>query len=365
MIVVWKLGADRVFRALKIALDLFCQIPDGDILIPQNSCDKKVHCNSVIYKFSGAKTAAMTSSNGASLDEVDMDLAKQLADLRLPQNDGDQHPPTVRILVVSDIDLESASALAESALAPPPRQQLAQDVNENTEKTHSNNEDSSSLSEDEKNLLGRVDLCIACGPFCREDDLQQYYQGRQQRRHRQRIAHRQNHHPRRSREETAALEGLVTAALSQLESIVCRVLFIPGQSDPITTISSSTSRLAYTKERRLTPNSRNIHQQWMPICPGLGVGGLLYFDWHRSMQQHQRMPSLDDADQDEDDDESDEDISYSDLEETESEEDNNSTNHHHNIDADDDPSTFSESNGVMNGDTAAVVEPPGSAEEYG
>jgi hypothetical protein len=106
--------------------------------------------------------------------------------------------------------------------------------------------------------LDRVDLCIACGPFCREENLRPYCQGRQRRRHFRRTMvtqmtqqsynnhtntanhHQYNqshtsstpnstsssssshHHPsKRTREETAALEGLMTAALSQLESIVC------------------------------------------------------------------------------------------------------------------------------------------------
>lgn len=77
---------------------------------------------------------------------------------RSSYNNTPSEPPTIRILVVADIDLESASALAESAL-------------------------SSTTDASQENPLQRVDLCIACGPFCQEDDLRNYYQGRQRRRH--------------------------------------------------------------------------------------------------------------------------------------------------------------------------------------
>ncbi len=61
----------------------------------------------------------------------------------------------------------------------------------------------------------------------------------------------------------------MTAALSQLESIVCRVVYCPGSSDPLTTLLSA---------KRLTPNSRNVHRQWLPMVPGLGCAALFYLD---------------------------------------------------------------------------------------
>lgn len=260
-----------------------------------------------------------------------LELNRRLASLQLPHMPASiltgvaninsaSEPPTIRILVVADIDLDSVSALAESALQDMPQE----------------------------NPLQRVDLCIACGPFCHEDDLRHYYQGRQRRRHAarhgaayhaktrspvptqvwrggggdgnvvqplppmpqrsascyQNMSHlNQSTYPsgppssypyKRTREETAALEGLMTAALSQLESIVCRVLFVPGKSDPISTITSSSTSLSYTKERRLTPNSRNIHQHWIPLCPGLGCAGLLYVDGQKLQQQ---PPPLEDDDE--------------------------------------------------------------------
>lgn len=179
---------------------------------------------------------------------------------RGPQKQDSSDVPTIQILVVSDIDLSSASELAEYAL-------------------------------EQKNVFdaSRIDLCIALGPFCRDNDLMSYLTGRQQRK---RFFARQERYQQqeissddtaeeslssgdtwssffRSREDTAALEGLMTAAISQLESIVCRVLYIPGCLDPLTTFLSP---------MRLTPNSHNVHKQWLPLAPGLGCGGLLYMD---------------------------------------------------------------------------------------
>jgi hypothetical protein len=331
----------------------------------------------------------------------------------------DKEPPTIRILVVADIDLESASALAESALATYSKQTKSNPL----------------LSEDDGvdtshffNPLHEVDLCVACGPFTREDDLRNYYQGRQRRRHiirqfythpsvaavantnqgdtttahsgygqvestsswlgytaptqvlldntnmsspsgvasasaglvddcyptilpppSQPIFHDQTKHnnnskqphyfnaeqslPRstvrginidptsypyqRSKEETAALEGLVTAAISQLESIVCRVVVVPGgKTDPITISlgqggddddvvdSELTSNDASTSERRLTPNSRNIHQRWMPLAPGIGIAGLAYLEWQKLKEEAPNTEGnrSDDSDMDEVDD---------------------------------------------------------------
>jgi hypothetical protein len=291
---------------------------------------------------------------GAAAVEYQRELTRQLASLQLPHMppppagstpSDDEEPPTLRILVVADIDLASASALAESALG-----------------GTSSNSSTTAETEDD-NPLHRVDLCIACGPFCREDDLRNYYQGRQRRRHMARynntksasastntnspsnaaskysstppgyaaantsaapiFSKRGNNallplppmptqYPyKRTREETAALEGLMTAALSQLESIVCRVVFVPGRSDPITAITSSSTSVSYTKERRLTPNSRNIHQHWMPLSPGLGCAGLLYLDGQRLQQLPPPLEDDEDHDHDDDDDDDDDDDSES------------------------------------------------------
>lgn len=202
-----------------------------------------------------------------------------------------QFTPTICILVVSDVDLSSASALAEYAL-----QQKRFGVFD----------------------ASLIDLCIACGPFCRDDDLDDYRKGRNSKSSSRlantrrkttfqrkpvnqdfRSAANDMDHSSgnsqyqsfnwtqtpffRSNEENAALEGSMTATLSQLESIVCRLLFCPGASDPLTTFSPSATNQSLLKLNRqqydrLTPNSRNINQQWLPLAPGLGCGGLFYLD---------------------------------------------------------------------------------------
>jgi hypothetical protein len=94
----------------------------------------------------------------------------------------------------------------------------------------------------------------------------------------------------RTREQTSALEGLLTATLSQLENIVCRVVYCPGSTDPITSClgqaavpneelgASSAAHHQSHHPRRYTPNSRNLHRQWLPLAPGLGTAALLYLD---------------------------------------------------------------------------------------
>jgi hypothetical protein len=359
------------------------------------------------------------------------EIIQRLTSLNLPnmpsadQMRNDREPPTLRILVVADIDLESASALAESALATSARQ--------------TSGEKSQTGATKIGNPLHAVDLCVACGPFCREDDLRQYYQGRQRRRHlirqyyshpsRQQHAvhvnnshnirsstssstdcysaptqvflnsnlssagmslggggatsglggsypivlpppsqpvfhsdrsppcpsspisgrhniHHQNVPPRcmnnaptsttndttypykRSREETAAVEGLVTAAISQLESIVCRVVVVPGgKTDPVTISigqgcddedDQDWMDEESMHERRLTPNSRNIHQRWMPIGPGLGIAGLAYLEWKKLQQEPPPETNRHESNDDDSDiEEEDEEDSFENLNEAE------------------------------------------------
>eukprot|EP00980_Cylindrotheca_fusiformis_P002642 scaffold620_cov103-Cylindrotheca_fusiformis.AAC.2 len=226
-------------------------------------------------------------------DKKQIRIRKLMTSLQLPQLRY-RETPSLRILVVANVDLDSASKLAEAALLPDP-----------------------------DNPLRHVDLCLACGPFCRADELNTYYQGRQLQL-RSRYYHpgqQQSHHalspppvitspyknqqyphksPKRTREETAALEGLMTAALSQLESIVCRVLYIPGETDP-------TCR---KNKRRLTPNSRNLHRHWMPLSPGLGCAGLLHIDWDKYKEQEE---DIDEEDNEYDDDEGGEEVDDDDM----------------------------------------------------
>jgi hypothetical protein len=181
-----------------------------------------------------------------SVDENSERFIREALDsLHLPQmpTNGAPSSHVLRILVVADLDLPSASALAEYTL----------------QQSHQASDTSS------------VDLCIACGSFAREEDLLPYLRGKQARRQSERQSTCNETPFLRSREETAALEGLMTAALSQLESIVCRVIYCPGSHDPVTSLFTD-------RTRRLTPNSRNVHQQWLPLAPGIGCAALLYVD---------------------------------------------------------------------------------------
>lgn len=231
-----------------------------------------------------------TSRSGGDEDRL---IQQALAGLQLPHSSQpkkilpapnvaagtqQQQVASVRIMVVADLDLASASALAEYSLQQKKYQMFDASL---------------------------IDLCIACGPFCRDEDLTSYLAGRQQQicasRRLQRLPKPQlagaaansesslNNDSSssfwsktpflRTQEETAALEGLMTAALSQLESIVCRVLYCPGNSDPLST-------LAKPKHQRLTPNSRNVHQQWMPLVPGLGCAGLFYLNGANELEEY-------------------------------------------------------------------------------
>jgi hypothetical protein len=75
-------------------------------------------------------------------------------------------------------------------------------------------------------------------------------------------------------------QSIIEISLIMPSQIVCRVVYCPGFSDPLSimvprTLTGMYDELSY---KRLTPNSRNIHQQWLPLAPGLGCAGLFYFD---------------------------------------------------------------------------------------
>jgi hypothetical protein len=273
---------------------------------PELSCtDEETHGTTD----SGQHPQCQQYQQGKDVKRDDEEVQEALAGLQLPHmpsktalhthSDQQQSPPTITILVCADIDLKSSSALAEYTLQ-------------------------------QKNRVfdaSAIDLIIVAGPCARDEDLLTYYRGRQRSSH---VRRHQNRHYAgpftsaagsetnvalapffRSAEESAALEGLVTAALSQLESIVCRVVFCPGYQDPLTTIVPSGSSC-----KRLTPNSRNVSQQWLPMAPGLGCAGLFYMDMterlvqqfsssNRQQQQHHHLSDYGDDETDETDEEED------------------------------------------------------------
>ena len=156
--------------------------------------------------------------------------------LQLPRM-SENEPLGLRILVVGDMDLDSSSELAEYALNAPELRG------------------------------GTVDMICAVGPFSCLQDLFPYLRKRPNAAAAAAAA-KTTPPPPPSKEHAAAMEGLVTGCLSQLESIVCRLVWIPAQSaDPLTLCSVK-------EEQRLTPNSRNVHRRWIPLAPGIGCGGL-------------------------------------------------------------------------------------------
>jgi hypothetical protein len=233
------------------------------------------------------------------------DIQRALAALPLPirpvgeairshENDANQSRtnemillPCIFVLVCADFDLKSSSALAEYALQ----------------------------QKDEIFDAKSIDLIIAVGPSTGGTEMLNYYQGRKRSKHQHyhKIRHNRHQHSNlehhhldlsydkdtdvqngndvthstspffRTREESAALEGLMTAALSQLESIVCRVVYCPGWHDPLSVLQPSSNM------KRLTPNSRNVHQQWLPIAPGLGCAGLFYVDHTDQLIEQYKM----------------------------------------------------------------------------
>lgn len=118
-----------------------------------------------------------------------------------------------------------------------------------------------------------MDCIIACGPFPRDEDIwRQYLQGGN---------HQIQWKPHeRSRQETAALEGIMSSTLSQLESIGCRVVYGPHPIQLILPLPF----LPLAKEgnsrqhAHLTSNSVNVHEQWLPLAPGMHW--MLWFRWH-------------------------------------------------------------------------------------
>ena len=188
------------------------------------------------------------------------------SDLNLPRKGR-----SLCLLVVADMDLPSASMLAEAALLELPKGGTL------------------------------VDGILACGPFVTPESLSPYLQQQQQQHHDDDGDDESPTGTNLSPELTFALEGLVTGCLSQLESISCRVAWVPSiDRDPSSLWSHQQQHYHHKKdnntvfanghsslrrslnepfddhkgEKRLTPNSRNIDRQSLPLAPGLSCCGL-------------------------------------------------------------------------------------------
>jgi hypothetical protein len=110
----------------------------------------------------------------------------------------------LKILLISDIDITSASLLSEKYIPNSPE----------------------------------FDLVIACGPF--------------------------THDIANSPEEIAIAEGDMASTISQLENIVCHVVYLPSEVDPPSSLSM---------QLHLTPNSVNTHARYMSLKEDLYVIG--------------------------------------------------------------------------------------------
>ena len=190
--------------------------------------------------------------------------------------------PSISLLVCADFDLKSTAALAEYAL---------QQQNEIFD-------------------AKSIDLIVAAGPSTGSAEMLKYYQGNNKLKYAKNCDAMYNYRCRnilseshseslyvkggegssdelastkpffRSKEESAALEGSITASLSQLESIVCRVVYCPGWNDPISLLQQQASN------KRLTSHSHNVHQHYLPLAPGLGCAGLFYLDHTEQLIEH-------------------------------------------------------------------------------
>eukprot|EP01041_Mallomonas_annulata_P011834 gene11834-24814_t len=116
----------------------------------------------------------------------------------------DFSPDHIRLLLVSDVDILSASRLAEFFVPKPPH----------------------------------IDCCIVCGPFTHSDIV--------------------------TREDEAVAEGDMASTIAQLENIVCRVVYLPSDRDPVTSLA---------EQLNLTPNSVCIHARMMTLIDGLYIAG--------------------------------------------------------------------------------------------
>lgn len=85
----------------------------------------------------------------------------------------------------------------------------------------------------------KFDLCILIGPFAHDkiDNI----------------------------ENNAIINGDISSMIAQFENIVCRVIYLPIESDPLNIL---------TEQIHLTPNSLNIHGRFLNLTSNLSIMGL-------------------------------------------------------------------------------------------
>lgn len=113
---------------------------------------------------------------------------------------------SIKLLIVSDVDLLSASKISEKYVC-------------GTTRTF-------------------YDACIICGPFI--------------------------HHPLHTKEDESVAIGDMASIIAQFENIICRVIYLSSNNEPITTLS---------QQLCLTPNSVNIYARSLPLLSNLYISG--------------------------------------------------------------------------------------------
>ena len=125
-------------------------------------------------------------------------------------SDSDDMPKSLKVLVISDLDLPSSSLLSEFLVAKDPY----------------------------------YDAIIVCGPFLHQDA---------------------DDDDEITPEEEAVAMGDISTILAQCENIVCRVLYLSTERDPRSTLDN---------QLHLTPNSVNIHNRRLSLVQGLQISGI-------------------------------------------------------------------------------------------
>lgn len=88
----------------------------------------------------------------------------------------------------------------------------------------------------------KFDLCILIGPFTHE-----------------KINNNENN------EKNAIINGDISSIIAQFENIVCRVIYLPTEYDPLNIL---------LEQIHLTPNSLNIHSRYLNLTSNLSIMGL-------------------------------------------------------------------------------------------
>lgn len=113
----------------------------------------------------------------------------------------------IKILIISDVDLLTSNKITEKYIC-------------------------------NKNIKIIYDICLICGPFIHSNIL--------------------------NKEDESLAIGLMSSILAQFENIVCRVIYLSNDNDPISSLF---------EQLNLTPNSINIYSRSLPLINSLYISG--------------------------------------------------------------------------------------------